>query len=529
MKKVLKMILVLTIFIAIFSCGKKGDSERVIFNNTEEAKTYDPQLATDQSATQVNELIGEGLTRKDASGTKVQPGIAEKWEVSQDGLKWTFHLRSNAKWNDGTPITANDFKYAWLRALNPETAAEYAYMLFPIKGAEEYATKKGKEDKVGIKVVDDKTLEVELTSVTPYFDSLVGFITYYPLNQKFYEANKSEFALKVDKMQYSGPYVLKEWVKDSYMILAKNPNYWDASSIKADTIEYKYISDNAAVMQGFNNEELDITRITSEQYIKLKDDKRVVKNFTGSVWYYEFNLNNKFLSNKKIRKAIQMAMNTDELMNKVVVGSGSPATGFVPEGMPGLKDDFRKEGGDIYPKYNPTEAKKLYDEGLKELGLTKAPKIEVLFNDSANNKKIDEYLQENIKIVLGLDLTMTPITFQERLKRMQNKTFDIIQAGWGPDYTDPMTYMDLWVTNGGNNHTSYSNPKYDELIKLAKSTGDQNIRMKAMHDAEKLLVEDMPIAPFNFQQRVYVVNPKVKGLKFKAVGAEVYLREITLD
>ena len=532
-RKMKKIFLLFTMLIFI-SCGgagkenKSSGNAKIIVNETAEPKSIDPGLSTDQTGIAVNSLVSEGLTRQGKDGTP-EPGLAEKWDISEDGLTWTFHLRENVKWSDGEPITADDFKFAWLRALDPATASEYAYMLHCIKGGRAYNESKGKKEDVGINVIDSKTLEVKLEKPTAYFASLAASVTYAPIREKFFNEKGKTFALEADAMEYSGPYKIKSWKHDSNFIMVKNENYWNKDHIKIEEIEMVLVADSTAELNAFNNGEIDLIRLTAEQYKRYEKDPRVNVFRNNSVWYLEYNMENKYLANKKIRQALTLAVDKEEMTNTVMKGTGEAAYGIVPTGFPGESKTFREENGDSYPKYNPEEAKRLYKEGLAELGLTELPELSLIINEAGNNKKIAEYVQEKLRTNLGVNVRIEPAPFKERMARLQQKDFEIVLSGWGSDYADPMTYIDLFVTNGGNNHSSYSNPKYDELVKTANNSGDNKVRMQAMRDAEKILGEDMPVGVLDYSTRVIMLNPKIKNVYFKGIGAEYYLYDAYVE
>ena len=400
-----KVLLILAMAMMFFACGAKGSKGSTFsLNLGAEPKSIDPQLSTDVAGGTVNELLSEGLLKRTPDG-KPDPGIAEKWEVSPDGMKWTFHLR-DAKWSNGDPITANDFKAAWIRGLDPKVASEYAYMLYPIKNGELFNKGKVTADKVGIKVVDPKTLEVTLEAPTPYFADLVTFKTYSPINEKFLKEAGEKFATEANQTISSGPYVMKKWVHDSEIKFEKNPNYWNKDNVKVDNITYKLIPDNSAALNAFKNKEVQVTQITAEQAREYEGKPELVKSKDGSVWYILPNLKNKFLSNSKIRKAILLAVDRDELVKSVLNGTGESARTFVPSGIgiKGISKDFPEEVPTSIEKYNPQKAKQLFAEGLKELGMTSAPTLEVLINDSGNNKPVAEFVQESLRKNLGLNL-----------------------------------------------------------------------------------------------------------------------------
>ena len=530
----MKKLFLLFIMMILISCGGAGKESsssgntKIIVNETAEPKSIDPGLLTDQSGIAVNSLVSEGLTRQGKDGTP-EPGLAEKWDVSEDGLTWTFHLRENIKWSSGEPVTADDFKFAWLRVLEPATASEYAYMLHYIKGGQAYNEGKGKKEDVGINVIDSRTLEVKLERPTAYFASLAASPTYAPIREKFFDEKGKNFALEADAMEYSGPYKIKSWKHDSNFIMVKNENYWNKDHIKIDEVEMVLVADSTAELNAFNNGEIELIRLTAEQYKRYEKDPRVNVFRNNSVWYLEYNMENKFLANKKIRQALTLAVDKEEMANTIVKGTGEAAYGIVPTGFPGESKTFREENGDSYPKYNPEEAKRLYKEGLAELVVTELPELSLIINEAGNNKKIAEYVHEKIRTNLGANLRIEPIPFKERMARLQQKDFEIVLSGWGSDYADPMTYIDLFVTNGGNNHSSYSNPKYDELIKTANNSSDNKVRMQAMRDAEKILGDDMPVGVMLYSTRVIMLNPKIKNVYFKGIGAEYYLYDAYVE
>ena len=528
-----KLLTILAMLVFILSCGSKGGSSSNTFtlNITAEPESVDPQLSTDVAGSDVLTFISEGILKRDKDG-KVVGGLAEKWEVSEDGLKWTFHLRDGIKWSNGDPITAEDFKTAWVRGLDPKVASQYSYMLYPIKNGEAFNNDKVKAEDLGIKVIDDKTIEVTLEAPTPYFEDLVTFKTYLPVNTKVLSEKGDKYYTEgPENFVSSGPYVMKEWTHDSEIKLEKNPNYYDAANVKVDNVVLKLISDNAAAFNAFKNREVDVTSVTTEQAKEFAGDDRLKSNNDGSVWYMEFNMKNKVLTNKNIRKALLMAVNREEMTSKVLNGSGAPAKTFVPAGigMKGLeKADFTEEVTSQIPGFNPEEAKKLLAEGLKELGLKEFPSLELLFNDSGNNKVIAEYIQESLNKNLGINLNLAAVEFKERVSRMKSQQFDIVLTGWSGDFKDPITYLDLFTTNGGNNHGKYSNPKYDELVKKVKSTGDQKVRYEAMREIEQIIAEEVPVGTLFHRERKYLVNPKVQGLGFMAIGGEFNISNLSI-
>ncbi|BDU49643.1 peptide ABC transporter substrate-binding protein [Haliovirga abyssi] len=530
-KRVLSIALLMTFVSAVsfggifdFLLGKKKEVKNlkaITVNLGQEPGSMDPQLLTDSVAIQVKGLTSEGLTRIGKDGG-IMPGMAKSWEIK--GNKWFFHLR-DAKWSNGDSVTANDFYFGIKRAIDPATASEYAYMTYYIKGAQEFNEGKLKDfSQVGVKVIDDKTLEIELSKPAAYFASVTAFPTYLPVNEKFYNAHKEEFALEADALLFEGPFILKRWDHDSKMILVKNPNYWNKDNIKLDQVTFVMVNDTNTALNMYKNGELDIAGLSGDQLPAYKDSKDLRTYSDGSVWYFEFNTTDKLFKNVKIRKAIALAIDREALVNKIKKDGSKAGTGMVPFGFPGkTAKGFRGDYGNQLYSYNPVEAKKLFAEGLKEVGYTGPVVVSMLTGTSDGATKEAQFYQEQLRTNLGIEAKIEQVTFQIRLQRMSSKDFQIVLAGWGPDYLDPMTYMDLWVTGGGNNQTSWSNPEYDKYIETAQKSSDNAVRMDAMAAAEKILAKDFPVAVTFYRNRNRLVNPKLKGVKFRSVGSETDL------
>lgn len=526
-----KILLLMCITMFLFSCGgnKSGSSSSaggqngstIRINIGSEPASIDPQLSTDIQGGTVDEYITEGLMKYDENGELV-PGLAESYEVSEDGLTWTFHLRDGILWSNGDPITAQDFFDGWERALNPKVASNYSYMLYPIKNAEAYNNGEASIEEVGIKVIDEKTLEVTLENPTAYFADLVTFKTYMPLNKAFYETVGEEYATSPETIISSGPYVLTDWVHNSIIVLEKNENYYNKDAISIDNVELTMFETPEGIVNAYENGEVDVISLTAQQAEIYKDSPELVSSNDGSVWYIMMNNENNALKNTKIRKALLMAVDREELTRDVINGSGVPAETLVPAGIGifGLNGDFPSEVPTKTAGFNPEEAKKLLAEGLAEVGLSSAPEFSLVLNDSGNNKIIAEYIQESVNKNLGVVLNLEVVEFKERISRMHQGNYDLVLAGWSGDYHDPITYLDLFVTNGGNNNARYSNPKYDELIRIAQSSNDPKVRIPALIGVEGIIAEDVVVGTLYHREKKYLVKPRVKNMKFRAIGGE---------
>ena len=525
-----KIFLILTLLVFALSCGKKsGSGSTFTLNIVTEPSSIDPQITTDIPGGTVDELILEGLLRKDKTGKSVA-GIAEKWEKSKDGLVWTFHLRDGVKWSNGDPVTANDFKAGWIRGLNPDTAGSNASMLFVIKNGEKYNAKKVSENEVGIKVIDDKTLQVTLESPIPYFDDLVTFKSFMPLNQKFYNKAKDKYFTEAKYTISNGPYILEKWTHDSELKFKKNPNYWDGANVKTDNVELKIIATDSAV-NAFKNKEVDVTAVTFEQAKEFTGKPELVKANDGGIYYLLFNTKENVFKNAKVRRAITMAINKEELVNKVLEGSEKLTKTFTPSGigLNGVSKDFPAEVATDQPKFNAAEAKKLLAEGLKEEGLSELPRFEILFNDTGSRKAIAEYIQESLRNNLGANVELDMVSGKERIERTKKRDYQISLQNWTGDFLDPITYLDLFDSTNANNRGDFKNVKYDELTKTVKSSADPKVRVPAMIEMEKLISEEQPVTILFQKQKLYLVNPKVKNLGFVSIGGEFFIRDVVMN
>ncbi|MGM9923220.1 MAG: peptide ABC transporter substrate-binding protein [Bacillus sp. (in: firmicutes)] len=499
--------------------GKEKDGEEtkgpkvLTLNNTSEPGSLHPATGQGTHDSWILEHAFEGLTKKSPDG-EIVPGVAKDWKVSEDGLTYTFNLQEGTKWSNGDPVTANDFEYAWKHVLNPETAADYAYQMYYLKGGKEYNEGKGTADQVGVKALDDKTLEVTLAAPTPYFIDLASFYTYLPINQKVQEANPKWATEAGDSYVSNGPFKLTEWKHKESMKLEKNENYYDKDKIKLDQVNFVMIEDENTSWQMYQNKELDLVYpLPQDVQGQLVESKPADFNNAPdlAVYYYNFNSKKKPFNNVKVRKALAMAIDRKTITEGVAQGGQPPAFGIIPPGIPDAEGDFQESTGDLF-KEDVEEAKKLLTEGLKEEGMDKMPEFSILFNTSEGHKKIAEAVQEMWRKNLDVNVKLESVEFQVKLDREKAGEFDVSRAGWVGDYVDPMTFADLWLTGGSYNDAKYSNPQYDKLINAAKVNTDVKKRSEQLHEAEKLMVSEMPVMPIYFYTRPFVLNEKVTGV-----------------
>ncbi|VBB05241.1 Hypothetical protein LUCI_0448 [Lucifera butyrica] len=498
------------------SAGTKEQALRIEVGG--EPESLDPAKVTGVPESNYQLALFEGLTALNDKDMPV-PAAAEKWEISPDGLKYIFHIRPNAKWSNGDPVTAQDFEFAWKRLLNPATAAQYAYMLYPIKNAEAYNNNKATADQVGVKALDDKTLEVTLEKPTAYFLAVVAHNSTYPVDKKVVEADGDNWANNVKTFVGNGPFKLVNWVHNSKLEMVKNDQYWDKDKVKLNKLEWDLVEVTTTGLSMFENNQLDfmwdppMTEVPRLQ----KEGKFKLGKYLGT-YYYEFNNRKAPFDNPKVRKAFALAIDRNAITKDILKGTATPATAWIPPGFtdPLTDKDFREEQGALF-QTDVAQAKKL----LAEAGYPDGqglPPITLIYNTNDNNKAIAEAVQEMWRKNLGVTVTIQNQEWKVFLENRRAGNFQVARAGWIGDYTDPMTFGDYFLSYGGNNWGKYDNPAYDKLIEAAQVSNDQKLRMQNMHEAEKILIDDMGVAPIYFYNYNYCVKPYVKGLVLSATG-----------
>lgn len=510
--------------------GSSGETgEKVLsFVNGDTIPTMDPSLATDEFGFQFLGSSMEGLYRLDKNGHATE-GIATDREVSKDGLTYTFKLREDAVWSNGDPVTANDFVYAWRRAVDPSTGSEYGpYMMGGvIKNATAISQGKKKVEELGVTAKDDHTLVVELENPTPYFESLTTFGTFLPLNEKFVKEQGDKFATNSDTLLFNGPYLLTNWSSTANKWeLTKNDKYWDADSVQVDKLKFTVVKDPQTAVELYESGEVDRAGLSSDlvDVYSSSEDYEITPQM--SVAYLKMNqTRNKALANKNIRKAIARAFDKEAIVNNILNNGSIAANGLIPKDFVTLPDnnkDFREANGDLI-KYDVKAAQEFWKKGLSELGTDKV-EIELLGDDGENAKISTEFIANQLKTNLpGLSVKIKNVPFEQRLNLDEKQDYDLEVSLWGPDYLDPKTFLDLWVTDGGNNKMGYSNPEYDKLIQEAttKYAADNTKRYENFMKAEKILLEDdAAIAPIYQVARAQLVSPRVEGIYPNAFGAK---------
>lgn len=499
-----------------------------------EPQTVDPALnSAVDGAIMINHFF-EGLVKwvDDGEGNAMTaPGQAESWEkvVNDDGtVTYTMKLRDGIKWSDGKEVTASDFEYSWKRLANPDTAADYCYMIDMVQGYADISTGNAEPDTLGIKAIDDKTLEIVLSYDCPYFEEIMAFPATFPVRQDLVEGNE-EWTYDVATYVSNGPYKMKEWSHNAYILAEKNENYYDFANLGPDTIRFTLLDDANAILAAYKSGELDfIEELPPDEMANyLASGELTVADYIGT-YYVCFNVEDEIFSNPLIRKAFSLAIDRNYIVENVSQAGEVPATGYVPAGVndaagPG-SDDFRTVGGEYYSvaeedyEKNCEEARAL----LAEAGYPNGegfPTVEYMYNTNDKHKAIGEALQNMWQEQLGVTVNLSNQDWNVFLESRKQGDYQIARNGWIADYNDPCSFLDMWYTGGGNNDAQYSNKDYDAKIDAAKATAVQEERMKAFHEAEDILIEqDNVLAPVYFYTQPYMIKDDIQGMYYTPLG-----------
>lgn len=484
---------------------------------TSEPPSLHPQLASDTTSGAILENAFEGLTTM-KNGEPVL-GAAEDYIVSDDLLTYTFKLR-DAQWSNGEKVTAEDFAYAWLWALNPENASEYSTILYPIKGAEAYNNAKASAEDVAINVIDEKTLEVTLEAPTPYFLELTAFKTFFPIHKETAEANPKWYT-EADTYVGNGAYTLSSWNHSGDIVLEKSETYWDAANVAIDTVNVAMVESETTQMTMYDAGEVDFLgapygTISLDAIDRLKSEDALNVTDLAGIYWYKFNTKDPVMQNENIRKALTLAIDREALVSNIVKGEQPPALGMVPDSVAGFGDD---EG--YFKDADFAEAKKYLEAGLKELGLASAKDLEVKvsYNTSEAHSSIAQFIQQGWTSELGITVKLDNAEWQVYLDKLSNGDFQIGRLGWGADYNDAYSFLEMYnsATNG-NNQTGWSNDEYTNLLKASTTETDAAKRTEMLQQAEEIIMEEMPVAPVYYQTNLFISHDNVENMAPDALG-----------
>ena len=507
--------------------GAGNVREEVVVAFDADLSTMDHHIATDGNSFIMQSMCYSGLTSLDAAGAPVAE--LATWDVSDDGLVYTFHINEKANWSNGEPVTANDFVYGWQRLANPDIASEYAFILDTIhvvNAAECAAGEKPLSD-LGVKAVDDKTFEVTLTLPCDFLLGLMAFPSFFPLNQKFFEAQGDQFALSPDNMIYCGPYNMTDWKQGESYTFTKNPDYFNYDADAANTVVFKFQQDTQSAVLEYQSGNIDVVKLQGEQVDMFKDDKGFTNRLQGYLWYIPVNLTVDKLQNLNLRKAIAFAIDRESIAANVLKDGSIAAEGEIPVALATGPDgkDFRETAGKL-TEYDPAKAGEFYAEAVKELGGDVT--LDLLYEDSEASSAVAVNLQQQLETNCpGMKVTLNQKPKKTRLELMKSQQYELGLTRWGPDYADPQTYMDLFLsTNVSNNQGRYNSAAYDELV-LKATTGedatDSAKRWADLVEAERIMVaEDYAVIPVYQNGGAMLINTEIKNINFHSAGVDDY-------
>ncbi|MDA2386059.1 peptide ABC transporter substrate-binding protein [Bacillus cereus] len=526
-KKSHLMVMALVTSLLLTACNNKANKsdtevKKQVLNVTvsEEIPSLDTAKTMDGTSAHVMQNIFEGLYVLNDQDQPI-PAVARSFKRSEDGKKYTFDLRKDAKWSNGDSVTANDFIFAWKRAINPETASQYAYMLFHVKNAKEINKGTMPLDALGVKAINNYTLEVELEQPIPYFLQLLALPIYLPQHEPFFKEQGKNYGLEPSNLIYNGPFVLEKWKHEQEFQLKKNATYWDQKKVKLDEINFHIVKDTMTAVNLYESGDLDRVPINSQVVDKYKGNKELHISSDPGIAMLRFNEKKTALANKKVRQSISLALNKDDFVAHFINNGAKPASGLVPVGHVNevTGKDFRKENGDL-SSYDLQNAQKIWEEAKKELEVEQV-NLEFLTFEQDNAKRMAEYIKGDLeKNLQGLTIQIKQQPFKQKLQLEQIGDYDITMANWGPDYKDPISYLELFTTGNPNNKMNYSNVRYDELIKKAKTDFvlDTEKRWEALREAEQVLLGDAAVAPLYHIGSAYVQKDYVKGIEKHQFG-----------
>ena len=480
--------------------------------NGAEPMGLDPQIVTGVPEHHIISALIEGLVTENKKNLNPEPGTAERWETSEDGLVWKFNLREDAKWSNGDPVTANDFVQSYQRMLTPSLGSQYAYMLHVVKNAEAYNSGKLKDfSQVGFEAINDKQLNITLKAPTPYFLSLLNHYSWFPVHiptiKKHGGIDKPDNRWTLPgNFVGNGPFILDKWEINKVIVVKKSSTYWDRKTVKLEEIHFHPISDVEVEERAFRSGQIHVSNTIPlnkiEVYRKKDAEKLRIDTYLGT-YFYRLNTKRKPLDDKRVRMALALAVDRESIVRNIHYRTVKVAGNITPPGTGG----YTYQGSPL--KYDPDKARQL----LAEAGFPGGqgfPKLSVLYNSSEQHRRMAEVIQQMWKKNLGIEIELANEEWKVYLKTSQEMDYDISRAGWIGDYPDANTFLDMWLTDGGNNYTGFSLVEYDKLIADAANAPSVEARLALFQKAEGLLMEEMPILPIYFYNARYLIDPQVR-------------------
>ncbi|MFC6253325.1 peptide ABC transporter substrate-binding protein [Secundilactobacillus hailunensis] len=510
------------------ACGSSSSSSQkktFTMPTDTELSTVDISKSTALGTFDMLNNTNEGLYRL-GNHSKPETALATKTTQTNNGRHYVIDMRHNTKWSNGDTVTAKDFVYSWQRTVDPKTASQYSYLFSGIKNADAISKGKMAPNTLGIKATGKYQLTINLDHQIPYFKLLLGFPVFYPQNQKVVNKYGNGYGTRSDRMVYNGPYKLTKWNgTGTTWTLAKNNDYWDKKAVKMSSIKYQVVKDNQTALNQYNSKKLIGAPLTGNQAKNLKNNKDLISRPQSSSYYLALNQHMKLFKNLKIREAISMAVNRQQITKKVLGDGSIVNNSFVSKGLavnPKTGKDFTADTtAPASMKYNPAKAKTLWQQGLKEVGITN-PKFTILAPDTDAAKQVTEYLQNALeKNLPGLKVSVSNIPFRTVLARQASRNYQVTFANWFADFSDPITFLNIYTKGNSSNISDWSNSTYDQLIK-ASNTTDANKPTQRWNDmvkAQNILLKDQGITPLYQSAAPWLLSPNVKNIVYNSAGA----------
>ncbi|MFU8779390.1 MAG: peptide ABC transporter substrate-binding protein [Kiritimatiellia bacterium] len=482
------------------------------FGNASEPRELDPQVTTGVTEQNILSAVFEGLVTEEPGTLKIVPATAERWDVLDDGARYRFHIRPNARWSNGEPLLAEHFKYAFQRILSPEFGAPYAYMLYCIKGAEDFHRQLAQDfDDVGIAILDANILEITLHTPIPHFLTKLTHMAWFPVHPPTIEQHGGMTAIGTSWTRPAtfvgnGPFALSQWYPNRHIKVVRNPHYWDRDKVKLNAIVFYPIGDHAIEERAFRAGQLHITGTVPVEriayYQRNHPEILSLEPYLGT-YYYLLNTKRPPLDNPHIRRALALTIDREQITRVITRAGETPAFHFTPPATGDYTTTAKLEG-------TPDEARQLLaDAGFP--GGQGFPVLTILYNTADTHARIAEAIQQMWRQQLGIRVELNNMDWKVYLDATQSGQYDIARAGWIGDYLDPETFLNLWVTDGGNNRTGWSHPEYDRLIRTAATTIDPMQRLTAFQQAEDILMQKLPVIPIYFYRSKSLIHPSVRG------------------
>ncbi|TVR54559.1 MAG: peptide ABC transporter substrate-binding protein [Puniceicoccaceae bacterium] len=497
----------------------------LLLGNGTEPAGLDPHLVTGVTENSIISALMEGLILYHPTDDNLlEPGVAESWEHDGTYTEWTFQLRPDARWSNRDPVTAQDFLYSYNRMLSPELGAEYADMLHVLKNAEAFHRGEITDfSEVGVRAPDERTLILTLRGPMPYFPGMLKHYAWFPVHPPTIEAhggmtNRVSPWTRPRNHVGNGPFTLEQWSVNRIIRVAKSPTYWDADRVRLNEIHFFPIDDANTEERAFRAGQLHYTNsIPADLIASYRRDRPElirVEPYLGT-YFYRFNVTRPPLDDARVRLALSKTIDQRQIVEQIAQGGQEPAHGYTPPGLAGYESLRMVE-------FNPTRARELLAEAGYPNGEGFPRRLQILFNTAEGHRRIAEAVQEMWRTHLGIQVTLTNQEWKVYLDTQTNMNYDIARAGWIGDYMDPKTFLDMWLTGAGNNNTGWSNERYDELVRASDRTADPEERFRLLRQAEEILLEERPIAPFYWYTRIYLIDPRVRGWNPKLLDNRPY-------